>query len=51
MLRITSDDQDFYFFLMFSYGFQSFIIIYVSVKFHGHEDTHVNSFFHIHVGG
>jgi hypothetical protein len=32
LLRTMSDDQLFYFFLMFSYGFQSFIIIYVNVK-------------------
>jgi hypothetical protein len=43
---------------MFSYGFQQFIINYVDVKFqlnsytfHAYEKTHVNLFFHIHVGG
>jgi hypothetical protein len=51
VLHITSDDQLFLFFLMFSY-------IYVNVKFnlnkytfHQHENTHVNLFFYIHVGG
>jgi hypothetical protein len=32
LMHTTSDDQLFYNFLMFSYGFQSFIVNYVNVK-------------------
>jgi hypothetical protein len=56
-LHTTIDNQFLFIFLMFSYGFPSFIITYINVKFnlnqytfHGHEKTHVNLCFHIHVG-
>jgi len=60
MLMWTTNDNELFLndFFMISYSFQWFIIIYVNVKFnlnqykyHGHEKTHVNFPFHIHVGG
>jgi hypothetical protein len=51
LLRTTSDDQPFLFFLMFSYNFVNVEFNLNKYTFHGHKKTDVNLFFYIHVGG
>jgi hypothetical protein len=54
----TRDDQDHFFFLCFHIVFNNSSLImsmsnliWFNINFIAHEKTHVNLFFHIHVGG